>query len=54
MKYVGLIIAFVFSLLTIFLLYDDYADNRLPRKKYILISVLEGLAAIGAMILMLV
>ena len=51
---IGLVIALVFSVLTIYFLHEDYSNNRLSKKKFITISLMEGFTAIGAIILMLI
>ncbi len=51
---IGLVIALVFSVLTIYFLHEDYSNNRLSKKKFITIFLMEGFTAIGAIILMLI
>lgn len=51
---IGLIIALVFSLLTIYFLHEEYTKNKLSKKRFIIISLMESFVAIGAIVLILV
>lgn len=54
LKNISLIIACLFSLLTIYLLYDEFKKDKLSKRKFIVITIMMGGSAIGAMILMLI
>ena len=49
----SLLIALIFSLLTIFLSYEEYKKDKLSKKNFNVIVITLGIASIGAIILML-
>ena len=49
----SLLITLIFSLLTIFLSYEEYKKDKLPKKNFNVIVITLGIASIVAIILML-
>ena len=49
----SLLITLIFSLLTIFLSYEEYKKDKLSKKNFNVIVITLGIASIGAIILML-
>lgn len=50
---IGLVIAFIFGCLTIYYTLKDYRNGKIEHKNYIIITVLESIVVIGALLMLI-
>ena len=51
---IGLVIAFIFGCLTIYYTLKDYRNDRITKKNYVIVTILESIVVIGALVMIII